>query len=111
MARAKGSGPTPSSWKKGQSGNPAAGRRIEELHKFRLLLKDALDPSAVAEMLVDLMAHDDAKVRLRALEMYLDRMYGKPKQEQDVNVSTADAIKVVYRMPDNGRGGGQDGNV
>jgi hypothetical protein len=102
--RPKGAPPTGGSWKKGQSGNPRGAKRLDELAEFRAALKKLIDPAKIAGILDDILVNGDDKDKLRAVEIYLDRMYGKPEQAQKVEISESSAVKVIYRLPDNGRG-------
>ena len=63
-------------WAKGQSGNP--GGRPKGEAKVREAAQ-AAGPKALA-VLIDALADVDARVRLKAAEILLDRGFGKPAQ-------------------------------
>lgn len=89
-------------WKKWQSWNPAwrpkGARSVETLFREAIdkLAKD-LDIEDVERDLVITILAKAKKGDLKAMEMYLDRMYGKPKQKiettGDVNVELTEKGK------------------
>ena len=51
-----------------------------------------------------LIHNEDPDIQLRAIQMALDRGFGKPRQHVMINDSTtADSSRVVVVLPDNGR--------
>lgn len=79
-------------WKPGQSGNPAGKppwtRSAETL--FREAIKKIAEDQKIEDVERDLIITLLAKAKkgdTKALEMYLDRMYWKPKQTIDNNVT------------------------
>ena len=78
MARTKGSGPTSTSFKKGESGNPAGRPKLDpELKTFaRSYTLEAL--TTVVQIMQD--EKQPASARIRAAEMILDRGHGKAPQ-------------------------------
>lgn len=73
---------------KGMVLNPGGRPKIDE--EVKAILK-AATPNA-ARTLVELLDDKDAKIRLRASELVLDRVYGKATQAVDVHVT--DVAKV-----------------
>jgi hypothetical protein len=70
-------------FKKGQSGNPGGRPKAE-----REVVEAARAAGArCVEVLVDLLDHNDSRVRLAAADHLLDRGFGKPRQsiESDMN--------------------------
>src|SRR5918997_6623791 len=78
MARPKGSGPTSTSFKKGESGNPAGRPKLDpELKAFaRSYTLEAL--TTVVEIMGN--KKQPASARIRAAEIILDRGHGKAPQ-------------------------------
>jgi uncharacterized protein (UPF0147 family) len=77
-------------FKKGQSGNPN-GRPKHVLASGKSVAELARDYTERAvETLVEVMEDSDApkNARVSAAEALLDRGWGKPKQEMDLNVKT-----------------------
>ena len=72
-------------FKPGQSGNPAGRKPLPEALKARL--RDLSDKAVDA--LVAALDDQDARVRLAAANSLLDRAWGKPPQQQDINVTQA----------------------
>lgn len=76
----------PHKWKKGESGNPRG--RIDIVPR---LVKRMLEENSVAaaQTLCDIVQNrkTPAKIRVRAAEAILDRVYGKPKMPIDLVVS------------------------
>jgi hypothetical protein len=93
-------------WRKGSSGNPA-GRRVELAHRPITLLAREHTAEAVAELraiMIDEQA--PAMARVRAAEVLLNRAYGVPSSEVDLDLADRDAaeelqpIEFVWRMGD-----------
>lgn len=101
---------TSTAWKPGQCGNPVGGQRAATIAEWRDALRKILPPERIAEMLTELMASEDESIRLRALDICLDRLYGRPEQSQSVTLDGPAAVKILYRLPDNGRGPSGDGS-
>jgi hypothetical protein len=72
---------------------------------------DAVDPSVMTEMtnrLIDLCRSDDGKIALQALELFLNRILGRPKEHIELDVTTdattmpssldADDLQALERM-------------
>ena len=59
-------------WPPGQSGNPGGRRPLPDAFKER-------GPEAL-ERLVEFMTDDDSRIALRATEVVVERIYGKPAQ-------------------------------
>ena len=78
-------------FKKGQSGNPGgrpkAEREVVEAAR-------AAGPRCV-EVLVDLLDHNDSRVRMAAADHLLDRGFGKPRASADIQADGAIQIKFV----------------
>lgn len=71
-------------WRAGESGNPA-GRRPIPPEVIEIL--KAASPHA-ARRLVEMMDDADPKVRLQAIDMAYNRLYGRPVQAVDAQVTT-----------------------
>src|SRR5947199_125980 len=69
----------------GQSGNPSGRPVLPE--EIRVRLRD-LTPAAIDALEGALSARDD-RVRIAAASTLLDRAWGKPAQQSDVNLSTS----------------------
>ena len=82
-------------FQKGQSGNPN-GRppKSREQHEAEEAIRK-LAPEAV-QKLSELMDSDNESVRLKACQIILDRVYGKPRQA----VETADTSPIVVKVVD-----------
>jgi HEAT repeat protein len=74
---------TDTRFKPGQSGNPGGRKPLPEELKARL--RD-LSPKAVDALEQALESADD-RVRISAATALLDRAYGKPQQQTDVNMN------------------------
>ena len=85
--------PTPWRWKPGTSGNP--GGRPKEDPEMKAILKAAC-PRAAAK-LVELLDCVNPKIVLSAANSILDRIYGRPKESVDMNVSQDDNINLQIR--------------
>lgn len=85
--------PTPWRWKPGTSGNP--GGRPKEDPEMKAILKAAC-PKAAAK-LVELLDCVNPKIVLSAANSILDRIYGRPKESVDMNVSQDDSINLQIR--------------
>jgi hypothetical protein len=75
----------------GQSGNP--GGRSSDLSAVRAELREH-SPTA-ARALVALLDHPDPGTRLRAIEIFYDRLCGKPVQSVESDVRTVDFTKMI----------------
>ena len=87
-------------FKKGQSGNPnGRPRKLPELDK---LLADVLgeekDGITAAEAILKALRLKAAKGDVRAIEVLLDRAYGKAKQEINSNITSNQLEVVIKRM-------------
>jgi len=84
-------------WKKGQSGNPAG--RPKKLPELRELLANVLgdekDGKTAAEAILMALRAKATKGDVRAAELLLDRAYGKPKQDIDIEANIATVIMPV----------------
>jgi hypothetical protein len=82
-------------WKKGQSGNPAG--RPKKLPELRELLANVLgdekDGKTAAEAILMALRAKATKGDVRAAELLLDRAYGKPKQDIDIEANIATVIR------------------
>lgn len=101
-------------WQPGQSGNPA-GRRPMPPEVVEALQAGS---EAAAKRLVELCSSPDPRVALMASEALLSRLYGKPTQQVDAQVTTTNvqqahlqilldlqakreqAMKTIEAMPD-----------
>lgn len=81
-------------WKKGQSGNPAG--RPKKLPELRELLANVLgdskDGKTAAEAILMALRTKAIRGDVRAAELLLDRAYGKPKQDIDVEANLTTVI-------------------
>jgi hypothetical protein len=79
----------PHKWNKGQSGNPAG--RPKKLPELRELLAHVLgdekDGKTAAEAILMALRAKATKGDVRAAELLLDRAYGKPKQDIELEGS------------------------
>ncbi|HNG97716.1 MAG TPA: DUF5681 domain-containing protein [Candidatus Absconditabacterales bacterium] len=79
-------------FKPGQSGNPAGrppgSRSVETLFRdaIKKIAEDQKIEDVERELVITLLAKAK-KGDMRALEMYLDRLYGKPKQHTDITTN------------------------
>ena len=71
-------------WKPGQSGNPGGRPKMPDD------VKDALEGGSLraAQRLVQLVDSPDERIALMASETVLSRLYGKPAQQIDAQVTT-----------------------
>jgi hypothetical protein len=87
----------PHKWKKGQSGNVAG--RPKKLPELRELLANVLgdekDGKSAAEAILMALRAKATKGDVRAAELLLDRAYGKPKQDIDIEANIATVIMPV----------------
>jgi hypothetical protein len=74
---AHGRGRLVAAWQPGQSGNPSGPVDLSAYHEARRICAQA-SPRA-AEIQVQLMDDDDARIRLMATESVLNRGVGKPR--------------------------------
>jgi hypothetical protein len=80
-----------SSWKPGRSGNP--GGRPKNPVDIAALAREH-GPKCV-QVVVRLLASDDEKIRLAAAVALLDRGFGRPKQEMDINSNSTIELHLV----------------
>jgi hypothetical protein len=84
----------PHKWKKGQSGNPAG--RPKKLPELRELLANVLgdskDGKTAAEAILMALRTKAVRGDVRAAELLLDRAYGKPKQDIDIEANLTTVI-------------------
>jgi hypothetical protein len=80
-----------SSWKPGQSGNPN-GRPKPDVDIAALAREHG--PKCV-QVVVRLLASGDEKIRLAAAIALLDRGFGRPKQEMDINSNSTIELHLV----------------
>ena len=80
-----------SSWKPGQSGNPN-GRPKPDVDIAALARVHG--PRCV-KVVVDLLSSEDEKMRLSAAIALLDRGFGRPKQEMDINSNSTIELHLV----------------
>jgi hypothetical protein len=71
-------------WQKGQSGNPGGRPKMPDD------VKEALEGGSLraAQRLVQLVDSPDERIALMASETVLSRLYGKPTQQVDSNITT-----------------------
>jgi hypothetical protein len=83
---------TPGSWRPGRSGNPA-GRPKPEVDIAALARKHG---TKCIEVVVRLMTRSkDEKIKLAAAIALLDRGFGRPKQEMDINSNSTIELHLV----------------
>ena len=78
-------------FKKGQSGNPGGRPKAE---KEVVEAARAAGPRCV-EVLVDLLDHNDSRVRMAAAEQLLNRGFGKPKAQIEAEMNNEIQIRFV----------------
>ena len=78
----------PHKWKKGQSGNPAGRPKLPNLQEILAkVLGDEKDEKSAAEAILAAMRSKAIRGDVRAAELLLDRAYGKPKQDIELEGS------------------------
>lgn len=78
----------PHKWKKGQSGNPAGRPKLPNLQEILAkVLGDEKEEKSAAEAILAAMRAKAIRGDVRAAELLLDRAYGKPKQDIDIEGS------------------------
>jgi hypothetical protein len=84
----------PYKWKKGQSGNPKG--QPKKIPDLKVLLANVLgdekDGKSAAEAILMALRAKATKGDVRAAELLLDRAYGKPKQDIDIEANIATVI-------------------
>ena len=94
-------------FKKGQSGNPKGRpKKLPDLDKLlaNILGDDDDDKSEAAKVIASLLAQAK-KGNVRAIEVLLERAYGKPKQTIDNNITVGEfKIQDVIKFTGNGNG-------
>jgi len=80
-----------SAWKPGQSGNPK-GRPKPDVDIAALAREHG--PKCI-EVVVKILGSDDEKLRLAAAIALLDRGFGRPKQEMDINSNSTIELHLV----------------
>lgn len=97
----KGKGPTPSSWKPGQSGNP--GGRPRRAMAFADRVRERIDPDKVIDLALR-VAEDERltpQERLRELWPLIDRGFVKPPTHLDTTVREGDPLELdVSKLSD-----------
>ena len=80
---------------------PVWSRSVETLFRDAIekIAKDQKVEDVERELIITLLAKAK-KWDMRALEMYLDRLYGKPKQATDLKVSGTLGINTLKNMSD-----------
>jgi hypothetical protein len=76
-------------FQKGQSGNPKGrppGRSPSQMVRFNLKQAAREHCEEALQVIAGCMRDKDARVRLMAAEIMLERGYGKPEQKSDVDV-------------------------
>ena len=84
-------------FKKGQTGNPNGRPKLPDI---KAILEEVLSEKndsgmTAAEALMKKLRQMGAAGTLKAMEMLLDRAYGKPKQTIDTNIVSAPTITVL----------------
>lgn len=84
-------------FKKGQSGNPKGRPKLPDI---KAILEEVLSEKndsgmTAAEALMKKLRSMGAAGNLKAIEMLLDRAYGKPKQTIDTNIVSIPQFKVI----------------
>ena len=93
-------------WKPWQSWNPAWKppwtRSVETLFRDAIekIAQDNPEVKDVERELVITLLAKAKKWDMRALEMYLDRLYGKPKQSTDIKVTWSLWVNMLKNMSD-----------
>ena len=87
----------PYKFKKGQCGNPKGRPKLPDI---KAILEEVLSEKndsgmTAAEALMKKLRSMGAAGNLKAIEMLLDRAYGKPKQTIDTNIVSAPTITVL----------------
>ena len=87
----------PYKFKKGQCGNPKGRPKLPDI---KAILEEVLSEKndsgmTAAEALMKKLRQLGASGNLKAIEMLLDRAYGKPKQVIDTNIVSIPQFKVV----------------
>ena len=98
MARKGGAPENLKPFPKGVSGNPSGARKLPDI---KLLLEEVLGEQqngmTAAEALMKKLRQMGTAGNLKAIEMLLDRAYGKPKQTVDTNIT---GIRPVIKVMD-----------
>jgi len=81
---------------KGKSGNPSG---VSKARKAFDALLDELEPDAF-QTLRDLLRNEDNRVRLDALKIYLERRFGKPKQEIELDGAVSVSMGLIILPPE-----------
>lgn len=96
----------PHKWKKGQTGNPAGRpKKIPELRELLAnVLGDEKDGKTAAEAILMALRAKATKGDVRAMELLLDRAYGKAAMNIEIegNVNTVIMPKPIQPAPEDG---------
>ena len=85
-------------WKQGESGNPKGRPKLPDIKAIlEEVLGEQKDGITAAEALMKKLRQMGAAGNIKAIEMLLDRAYGKPKQTIDTNITGTPVIKVLDR--------------
>lgn len=95
------------SFKPGQSGNPSGRPKKTQAQQDALAAIRDLAPMA-SEVLMDVMSNPSAPpaARLKAVEMILDRTYGKPDMAVKVEDPKNDVLQDIRNVVNKIKGGG-----
>lgn len=92
-------------FQKGQSGNPKGRPKQTQQQKDALMQIRQLAPTA-AERLREIIADPDTKpdVQLRAIDIILDRAYGKAAAQVSVTAGSFEALNAAFEALNGGEG-------
>lgn len=82
-------------FKKGVVQNPSGRPKQTEAEKKALADLRKLAPQAVKAIKEILLSSDDEKLKMRAAEIVLDRVYGKPHQSVDMSAALTGSLKIT----------------
>ena len=79
------------SWEPGRSGNPSGRAKTE----IDIAAMARVHGPRCIKVVVDLLSSEDEKMRLSAAIALLDRGFGRPKQEMDINSNSTIELHLV----------------